>query len=236
MDKKIFGFTIITIVIGFMIAVQFQTIKEPVVRDTRDMWELRADLTKAQELHSELLKEIYKYEEKIVKYESERQDSKESVLRETVEELKVEAGLTEVKGPGIILTIEPAFNRDGMPTSNVPPELLRRLINELNSYHAEEISIDGHRVINTTVIREIQQMTKIDVYPIRSLPIEIKVIAEDAEKLYNRMKVSNSIRDFFTDNLILTVSTPINQITIPAYEEPIRVKHMKPLKGDKGGS
>lgn len=34
----------ITLIVGFMIAVQFQTIKEPVVRDTRDTWELREDL------------------------------------------------------------------------------------------------------------------------------------------------------------------------------------------------
>ncbi|MDF0725273.1 DUF881 domain-containing protein [Cytobacillus sp. S13-E01] len=236
MDKKSsISFTIVTVVIGIMIAVQFQTIKEPVVRDTRDTWELREDLKRQQELNSELLSEIYKYEEKIVKYESEKDDSKEEILRETLEELRVMAGLTEVTGPGIILTVEPAFNSVGAPVSYVSPELLRRLVNELNSYEADEISIDGHRVINTTVIREIQQYTKIDTYPIRSLPIEIKVITKDAEKLSNRMKVSNSIQDFFSDNLILSVSEPLNEVTVPAYEDSIRIKDLEPFTAGKGG-
>jgi uncharacterized protein YlxW (UPF0749 family) len=237
LDKKSsISFTIVTVVIGVMLAVQFQTIKEPVVRDTRDTWELREDLKRQQELHSELLSEIYKYDEKIVKYETEKNDSKETILRETLEELREKAGLTEVTGPGIILTVQPSFNTVGEPVSYVSPELLRRLINELNSYDAQHISIDGHRVINTTVIREIQQYTKIDTYPIRSLPIEIKVITSDAEKLSNRMKVSNSIQDFFSDNLILSVSDAINEITVPAFEDSIRIKHLEPVTSGKGGS
>ncbi|QOR68476.1 DUF881 domain-containing protein [Cytobacillus suaedae] len=237
LDKKSsISFTIVTVVVGVMLAVQFQTIKEPVVRDTRDTWELREDLKRQQELHSDLLSEIYKYEEKIVKYDTEKDDSKETILRETLEELREKAGLTEVTGQGIILTVEPSFNAVGEPVSYVSPELLRRLINELNSYDAEEISIDGHRIINTTVIREIQQYTKIDTYPIRSLPIEIRVITDDAEKLSNRMKVSNSIQDFFSDNLILSVSDAIKEVTVPAYDDAVRIKHLEPVTSGKGGS
>ena len=43
--------TVITFIIGFMIAIQFQTVKEPVVRDTRDTWQLREDLVKEKELY-----------------------------------------------------------------------------------------------------------------------------------------------------------------------------------------
>jgi len=229
------SFSFITIIIGFMLAVQFQTIKEPVVRDTRDMWELREDLKKAQQLYSELMTEISKYEEKLVKYDSERNDSKHEILEETLEELKEASGLTEVKGPGIILTVEQAYNDFSMPGENISADILRRLINELNSYEAKEISIDGHRVINTTVIREIQRTTKIDSYPIRNLPFEIKVISDDPDKLYNRMQASNAIEEFFVENLTLIVSKPIDEITIPAYEDVIRIKHMEPMKSEKGG-
>ncbi len=229
------SFTIILVVIGFMIAVQFRTVKEPVVRDTRDMWQLREDLRKAQDLHSDLINEIYKYDAKLVKYQSERVDSKEAILRETLEELKEEAGLTEVKGPGVILTVDRAFNDLGIQSGTVSADILRRLINDLNSYQAEAISIDGHRVINTTVIREIQRQTKIDSYSIRTLPFEIKVIAKDAEKLYNRMKASAAVDEFFVENLSLTISKPVNEIAIPAFDDPIRIKHMEPVKSDKGG-
>jgi uncharacterized protein YlxW (UPF0749 family) len=215
-----------------MIAVQFQTIKQPIVRDTRDMWELREDLTRAQELHSNLLQEIYKYEQTLTEYESVRTDSKENILRDTLEELKAEAGLTEVKGGGIVLKVDRAFNVIGVPTENISAYLLRRFINELNSYEAQDISIAGHRIINTTVIREIQGVTKIDSYPINSLPFEIKIIAKDPEKLYNRINASKAIDEFYVENFNLTVSEPKSEIVIPAYSDPIRVKHMEPLKSE----
>ena len=47
-------------------------------------------------------------------------------------------------------------------TKVVSPELLKRLLNELNMYDAKYVSIDGQRIINTTVIRDINNETKID--------------------------------------------------------------------------
>ena len=35
-DKKKISMTVITLIIGFMTAIQFQTVNEPIVRDTRD--------------------------------------------------------------------------------------------------------------------------------------------------------------------------------------------------------
>lgn len=239
--KKNWSFTIIALVIGFMIAIQFQTVRKPVVRDTRDVWQLREDLLKEKELQSKLMKEIRSNEEKLDLYETERRQSKEEVLRETLEELKQEAGLTDIKGPGIILSIEPIFEEIvlGQPVSNVSPELLQRLLNELNMYEAKYVSIDGNRIINTTVIRDINGETKIDGKPLSQIPFEVRVVAEDmktAEKLYNRMQVSKSIEEFFIDNLKVTVSKPVQSVTVPAYENTIRVRYMEPIKADKGGS
>ena len=78
-------------------AIQYQTVKEPVVRDTRDTFELREDLVKEKERYLSLSREIDSNEEKIEKYETERVQSKEYVLKETLNELKAEAGLTEIQ-------------------------------------------------------------------------------------------------------------------------------------------
>ena len=85
-------------------------------------------------------------------------------------------------------------------TKVVSPELLKRLLNELNMYEAKYVSIDGQRVINTTVIRDINNETKIDGHSITNLPIEVKVAVDNmqtAEKLYNRMKGFKSNRRVF---------------------------------------
>jgi uncharacterized protein YlxW (UPF0749 family) len=238
---KNWSFTIIALVIGFMIAIQFQTVQEPVIRDTRDEWQLREDLLKEKELQSKLIKEIQSNEEKIAMYETEREQGKEQVLRETLEELKMEAGLTPITGPGIILTVEPDFAEIvlGQPVVSVSPELLQRLLNELNMYEAKYVSIDGNRIINTTAIRDINNETTIDGQPITKIPFEVKVITENltkAGKLYNRMQVSKSVEEFFIDNLRVAVSKPIQEVTIPAYENKIQVRYMEPIKADKGGS
>jgi uncharacterized protein YlxW (UPF0749 family) len=221
-----------------MLAIQFQTVKEPVVRDTRDIWELREALLKEKETYSTLYQEIRSIDQKLEKYETEKQDSQEEALRETLEELKTEAGLTEKQGTGIILTVQPVIEEVlmGEKISTVSPDLLERLVNELNRFKAQDISIDGHRMINTTVIRDINGVTKIDGYSLEKIPFEIRVLTKDfadAEKLYNQLKVSQSIEDFFIDNLRVNISKPINDLTLPAYEDSIRVKRMEPVK--KGG-
>ncbi|MBU8877729.1 DUF881 domain-containing protein [Bacillus sp. FJAT-29790] len=224
-----------------MVAIQFQTVKEPVVRDTRDTWQLREDVLKENELQLKLIREVRSNEEKIAKYETELKQSKEQVLRDTLEELKAEAGLSEVKGYGIILSIEPVMEEllIGESVSSVSPDLLKRLVNELNMYDAQHISIDNQRIINTTVIRDINNVTKIDGHSLTRLPFEIKVIAEngqEAEKLYNRMQVSKSADEFFVDNLRVNIIKPEGTISIPAYQNPIRIRDMEPVKPEKGGN
>ncbi|MDQ0227081.1 DUF881 domain-containing protein [Metabacillus niabensis] len=235
--KKGLSFTLLTTIFGLMLAIQFQTIKEPIVRDTRDMWELRDDLKEEQQLQVKLLSEIRKYDEIIETYKLEENENPEAALKETLNVLKEEAGLTEVEGPGVIITIDRLFSEDilGMELDNISPDLLKRLINELNSYDAEEISIQGRRLINSTVIRDINGQTKMDNYSLNTYPIEIKVISENAEKLYNRMNASTTDEDFAIDNLKLTISEPIDTITIPAYDDTIRVKNMKPVEKEEGG-
>ena len=235
------SFTLIATLVGFMIAIQFQTVKKPVERDTRDIWQLREALLKEKELQSNLLSEIRSNEEKLSAYESKRKQSKEQALKDTLQELKVEAGLTDITGPGITLLIEPVLEdvQIGTPVNDsVSPELLKRLLNELNMYEAKYVAIDGQRIINTTVIRDINGETKIDGHTIRGLPMEIKVGVDDmntAEKLSNRMKVSKALDEFFTESLRLTVSVSNPNITIPAYDNSIRVKYMEPIK-EGGGS
>jgi uncharacterized protein YlxW (UPF0749 family) len=240
--KNNISFIVISAVIGFMIAIQFQSVKEPVERDTRDLWQLREALLKEKELQSELVSEIRSIEEKLLAYDSKQKQSKEQALRDTIKELKIEAGLTKVKVPGLSLRIEPIMEEIqlGEPISkDVSPELLKRLLNELNMYDAGYVSVDDQRVINTTVIRDINNETKIDGHALSSLPIEVMVGVDNlvtAEKLYNRIKASKATEEFFTENLKLIISEPTSEVTIPAYDNPIRIRYLESLKANEGGN
>ncbi|MDX5476375.1 MAG: DUF881 domain-containing protein [Bacillaceae bacterium] len=238
MASQKISFSIVTIIIGFMIAVQFQSVKEPVVRDTRDTWQLRSDLKKEQEIQSQIITEIRKYEEQIRVYEEEKSQSKEAILRKTLEELKKEAGLTIVGGPGIKMTVNLLFDEEiyGYIDDNVSAELLRRFINELNSYDVEEIAIAGQRIVNSTVLREVNGRTKINNTWLPSPPFEIVVTTEDPTKLYNRLQVSRAMDEFAIENFLLQISTPINYVTVPAYEEQIRLKNLETVKLETEGN
>jgi len=237
--KTIITFTVITILIGFMLAIRYNSVNESKPRDTRDLWDLREDYMEAKEMETKLLQEIRKSDEKIAKYKEEMLNSPEKALLETLNELKKEAGLKEMKGPGITLTLyqDNSLILPGQMESYLSPEVLRKLLNELNMYGAKEISIAGQRVVNTTVIREIQGVTKIDGFPLRVFPIEIKVIAgtmEEAKKLYNRMQVSSITDSFIIDNIGVSISEPMEEIVIPPYLNTFKAEIMKTLDNEGG--
>jgi uncharacterized protein YlxW (UPF0749 family) len=218
-----------------MFAVGLQTTSHPKIRDTRDIWELRADLKTEQQLQRQLLLEMEDYEGKLQDYKQKQRSNQEAVLRETVRELEQEAGLTKAEGPGVVLRIEPFYsdNYVGPITETVSPELLQRLINELNMYGAKEIAIADERITNTTAIRDVNGITKIGDRKISSLPIEVKVIADDAEMLYNRLNVSTIRDDFIVENLQLTISKPLAMVVIPPSHEKWNVKYMETVKAKK---
>ncbi|MBM7659451.1 uncharacterized protein YlxW (UPF0749 family) [Bacillus mesophilus] len=238
-NRSIYVFSLIALLVGLMLAIQFQTTNEPVVRDTRDAWELREAIDKELEEQSKLIQEIRKYEETIEKYESEIEQSKELALKNTLQELREEAGLTDISGQGITITIESIFTEPviGQSTPQVSAEVLRRLINELNINGAKHISIAEQRYINTTAIRDVNGFTTINNFRLPRVPIEVKVLADDPQRLYNRMIASESIEfEFEIEGLMLVFSSPINHLTIPAYDQPIRLKHTQPVETEKGGS
>ncbi|MDQ0215246.1 uncharacterized protein YlxW (UPF0749 family) [Oikeobacillus pervagus] len=234
--KTIISFTIITLIIGFMLAILYQSVQSyQEKRDTRDIWELREELTKEKQNQSNLLNEIRSIEAKLKKYEHQEKESGEEILRETLAELKKETGLTEVKGPGIIISVEPVEEEIllGKKIEDISPSLLTRLVNELNMYEAEYISIAGERIVNSTVIRDINGETKINGESIGTGPFKVHVIVKDAkkaERLYNHMKVSKSVDEFFVENFRVNISEPNPEVVIPAYSKSIRIKEMQPVK------
>lgn len=237
MKKKIFSrFSIILFVIGLMMAVLYNTINEPDSRDTRDVWEIRQELSTEKQLHSELLSEIGAMDDTLDKYEATSKESPEQALKETVGELRSLAGLTEITGPGIVVVIEPspeavAFGRN---IEGISPDLLIRFVNSINSFKNLEMSIDGKRIVNTTAIRDINGQTTVNTKPVQTPPFVVKIATgsmEDTEKLYNYLLSSPLLDDFYIDDLSVTVSEPQENLTVEAYDGKISSKYLK----DAGG-
>jgi uncharacterized protein YlxW (UPF0749 family) len=232
MRKKIFSrFSIILFVIGLMMAVLYNTINEPDSRDTRDIWEIRQELSEEKQLHSELLSEIGQLDETLDKYEAASKESPEQALKETVEELRSLAGLSESTGPGIEITIEPSPEAVAMGQNieGISPDLLIRFVNTINTFSNLDISIDGKRIVNTTAIRDINGQTTVNTKPVQTPPFVVKIVAgsmEDAEKLYNYMLSAPLLDDFYIDDLSVTVSEPQDHLVVEAYDGKISNKYL----------
>lgn len=204
--------TIISFVIGFMLAVQYNTTQSPVERDTRDIWEIRQALSEEKKRHSLLLSNIQTLSEVVNKYENVQSSNPEVVLRETVNELHREIGLLPVEGPGLTLNIKPAKEliAYGYKIEAISPELLFRLVNDIYRNGGQYVEIDGQRLIHSSAIRDINGVTTINSRPISKTEVEVKIIMpseDNAQKLYNYLLSSSLIDEFYIDNLQLEVQS-----------------------------
>lgn len=220
MTKKMYrNITIISFIIGFMLAVQYNTVQNPAERNTVDIWEIRQQLSVEKERHSELLTAISEVSETVDKYEDAEFNNPELLLQQTVDNLKRQAGILPTSGPGVTLTIEPAeellqFGYEIMPIS---PELLIRLMNDLYRYNAQAIEIDGKRLTYNSAIRDINGETTVNGEPIDKANIELNIITqtfEQAQKLENHLLASTFQDEFYIDNLKLTVHAATDNVRI----------------------
>ncbi|HEU5139747.1 MAG TPA: DUF881 domain-containing protein [Bacillales bacterium] len=222
-------------ILGFMLVLQFQTTNQPQedTRDTRDVWQLRKDLSHAKMRTSKLNNELFEVEHLLAKYQSNEDHQKVETMKSVLNELKKEAGLTQVSGQGIIIHVEPLVSGSliGEPYHPITAQLLRRLINELDAYGAKEIAIAGQRVIATTPIRNVNGEIYVNDKSIPEVPFKIKVLTDNARKLHNEMVVSDSRREFAEAKLNLTTE-PVDHLVLPAYDQPILVQYMEPAKGE----
>lgn len=219
MKKKYVNITIVSFIIGFMLFVQYNTVQNPTERDTKDIWEIRNELSEEQKRHSTLLSSINELNEKIKQYEDGSNQDAEQILQQTITELQQQSGILPVTGPGFTIDIKPSVDviQFGYEVEAIPPMLLTRLINELNRNGANHIEIGNERLTFWTAIRDINGNTTVNGRSLRKSNTEIRIVTdsyEDAKKLYNYILSSSLMDEFFIDNLVLEISEVETDLTI----------------------
>ncbi|CDQ19837.1 DUF881 domain-containing protein [Halobacillus karajensis] len=224
---------IVFLVIGFMVAVQFQTTShEAQVRETRDVWEVREELKRQQEQQQELLDKIAIADQTIEDYDRSSSRDQLETLKESIESLENKIGLREKEGKGLEMTIRPIFEEEaiGQEYPKISPHLLSRLLNELNTYGAEDVSIGNERFTTLSPIRDVNGATYVNNRPIGSLPMSIKVLANDAEKLQDYMEAS-PIQDIFNIDNMEIIFERKEQLVLPKFDEPLHLETLEEAGG-----
>lgn len=210
--------------IGFMVAVQYNTVKKPEVRDTRDVWAIRQELAAEKKIHSELLSDLSELDKTIDTYEASKAENAGKALLETVDKLYEQAGMTDMEGPGLVIQIRPSSESVafGLSIEGVSPDLLTRFINEINRVKGNSIEIDGKRFTSLSSIRDINGKTTVDGLNVSVPPISVKIITQtfaSSEKLFNTLHASEIHDDFYLDNLTLEIGEPKQEIKIRGWKE-----------------
>ncbi|SFJ93400.1 Uncharacterized conserved protein YlxW, UPF0749 family [Halobacillus dabanensis] len=225
--------SIVFLFIGFMVAVQFQTTSyESQMRETRDVWEVREELQRQQDAQQELLESISDADQTIEDYEQQSSGEQLDTLIESIEVLEERVGLNKVEGAGIEMTIAPIFEESvtGQAYPELSPHLLHRLLNELNTYGADEISIGEERITNLSPIRDVNGSTYVNNRPIGSLPITLKVLAEDPAKLRNYMKASPTQDIFNIDNMEMKIELK-DSLLLPEFDGALHLEILEETGG-----
>lgn len=211
-------------------AVQFQTTTaEPEVRDTRDQWEIREALQKEQSKQQELLQKISTADKTLGDYEDQSSKEQLNTLKDSIDVLEERLGLTETTGEGVELEISPIIFEglsNGQPYPELSPDLLTRLINDLNTYGAREVAIGNERLTNLSPIRNVNGSTYVNNRPIPSLPLTLQVLSEDPEKLKDYVEASQSRDVFNIESLEIEVEVK-EEMTLPKYDAPLRLEIFK---------
>lgn len=239
MKKRInMKFTLVLLLIGFMIAVQYNSLENPEKRDTRDIWAIRQELAEEKKMHVELLSEVRELDRTIASYRSLEETSAGQALKETVDKLREKAGTTDIVGPGIVIEVRPSAESVayGIPITSISSDLLTRFVNDVNRFKGIDMEIDGKRYNILSSIRVINGYTSVNGLNVSTPPFTIKIISQtvtDSEKLYNYLLASSIHDDFYLDNLVLDIHPPEEDIMIRGWPEQFENLYLNELsKGD----
>lgn len=216
---------IVAILITSTFIIQFKSVdkyKESGIENLRQD-ELKTQISSYQSKYNEASEQYEENENKIKEYTSTATENEKSdeILDSELQESKQLLGLTDVRGEGIVITLQDTD--DAKYTS----ENLRYLINELKYAGAEAISINDNRIINLIDIVTVNdQFIVINNVRISS-PYVVKVIG-DTKYLTSTLNMKNSgFVDLMKSNNLSVDVKEEKSVTIYKYTSEIKSDYIK---------
>ncbi len=243
--KIAFILTVISVIIGVMLATQLQSNMHPMRKESRSINELRVTLQKELEKRKSLLADISKYDQLLYQYETSlNEGEKVNVMKDELARARKLAGMVSLEGEGVIIHIvdramippselatDAMIPPDALPPTLVIDEDLRWLVNVLLVNGAKAVSLNGNRLISTTAIRNVGEEIQVDTKTIRP-PYEIRALG-DPDALISGLKLEGVDGNFQLANKVVELEKQ-ERLTIPAYSGTRTIHYMKPVnaKGD----
>lgn len=241
MKGKVFqvvSIVLVFLIMGFMLSMQFKTIQgetkpatSSTTNDSAKVQELTNELAKATNEKNALQSQVTDLNKKLsaINSSSSNYDSSVKALTQDVEKYKMLAGLTELKGPGVVVTLNDSDiqPKDGEDPNNflVHDEDLLNVVNELKAGGAEAVSINGQRLIATSEIRCVGPT--ININSTRYAPPYVIKAIGNTDTLLAALNLKGGYVDTLKYYGIKVNIQSSSNVDIPAYTDPINLKYAK---------
>jgi len=149
------------------------------VRNRLDMGatDLQEDMERLQLQIADLREQATKYEAALAKQSGQAKE-----LNQALQDQKLASGLTEVVGPGVVVTLEDAQEAGKIDEAMMAEVIVHdydilRIVNELWNAGAEAIAVNGQRVVTGTSIRCVGAVVRVNDVPLAP-PFKIFAIGD----------------------------------------------------------
>ncbi len=218
--------------LSFLICWQFKTVtasQSDILQLQREDT-LRDEVVKWKTSYENISEKLTETESKLKEYMNNisQTDKTTELLKNEIEDTNKLAGLTEVKGPGILITMEDAevLNPNYLQEDQIIHDTdILRVVNELRASGAEAISINEQRVTNLTAIRCVGPTILVNDIKIGA-PFKIKAIG-NADNLYSGINLIGGIVDTMKRYGIQVDVKKQDEVTIPRYEGVVKMTYTK---------
>jgi uncharacterized protein YlxW (UPF0749 family) len=194
-----------------------------------------SDAQQQSQMHEQGI-EINKLRGQITQLENTMAESSNAtkVLNDSLQEAKFFAGLTEVEGPGVLVTLSDGYSADSNPPQSstagqsevdnnplttediIHDQDILRVVNELYAAGAESVSINNLRLVSTSSVRCVGNTVLIDGVRIAS-PIKIRAVG-DSDTLLGALRMPGGIvEELRSVNPHMITLEPVKNMTLPAY-------------------
>lgn len=229
---------IVCVVLGFIISLQYKVFQDSLsggVSLFKKQTDLTNELFVLKEEKDQLNEELNDLRAKLQGIEESASQDNAIIknLKDTVRQYEILAGMTDVKGEGVVITIDnpPADQNLSNESVSNNYRLIVELINELNASGAEAISINEQRIISISEVRAAGNKLNVNFVP-QSTPLEIKAIGKKSAlegALTFRYGIANILRE--DHNLIVDVKA-LDQVVIPRYHGLVNFQYVKTVEDE----
>lgn len=225
----------VCIVLGFMLSIQFKTVRYSIgpVSEYRAR-ELASQVKNLKEENDALMKEKNEKEDLIRQYEETASKGSYSakMLKEELDNARTMAGIEDVEGPGVTVVIDDLEFSQKVNYPIISYTDLLEILNELNSAGAEAVSINGQRVISSTEIR--QAGIYININTVRFSPPFIFRAIGEPKTLEGALLMREGIVENIQERNVVVTVNPEQNIVIPKFNGIIERKYARVVKEGEG--